>query len=47
MITPIVTSVTREVFATVPQNDKDGALALGATRIEMINGVVLPTRRAA
>jgi phosphate transport system permease protein len=42
MITPIITSVTREVFATVPQNDKDGALALGATRIEMINGVVLP-----
>lgn len=42
MITPIITSVTREVFATVPQNDKDGALALGATRIEMIHGVVIP-----
>ena len=40
MITPIITSVTREVFATVPQNDKDGALALGATRWEMIRGVV-------
>ena len=42
MITPIITSVTREVFATVPQNDKDGALALGATRWEMIKGVVFP-----
>jgi phosphate transport system permease protein len=42
MITPIITSVTREVFATVPRNDKDGALALGATRWEMIKGVVFP-----
>lgn len=42
MITPIITAVTREVFTTVPRNDKDGALALGATRWEMIKGVVLP-----
>jgi phosphate transport system permease protein len=42
MITPIITSVTREVFLTVPRNDKDGALALGATRWEMIRNVVLP-----
>lgn len=42
MITPIITSVTREVFNTVPVNDKSGALALGATRWEMIKGVVLP-----
>jgi len=42
MITPIVTSVSREVFATVPRNDKEGALALGATRAEMITGVVIP-----
>jgi phosphate transport system permease protein len=42
MITPIITSITREVFATVPRNDKDGALALGATRWEMIKGVVFP-----
>ena len=27
MITPIITSITREVFLTVPRNDKDGALA--------------------
>ena len=42
MITPIITSVSREVFATVPRNDKEGALALGATRSEMIAGVVMP-----
>jgi phosphate transport system permease protein len=42
MIVPIITSITREVFLTVPRNDKDGALALGATRWEMIKGVVLP-----
>lgn len=42
MITPIVTSVAREVFATVPRNDKEGALALGATRSEMISGIVIP-----
>ena len=42
MITPIITSITREVFLTVPRNDKDGALALGASRWEMIRGVVLP-----
>lgn len=42
MITPIITSVTREVFATVPQGEKDAALALGATRWEMIRGAVMP-----
>ncbi len=42
MIIPIITSVTREVFMTVPENDRYGALALGATRWEMIKGVVIP-----
>ncbi len=42
MITPIITSITREVFLTVPTADKHGALALGATRWEMIKGVVFP-----
>ena len=36
MITPIVTSLSREVIATVPAIDKEGAYALGATRLEMI-----------
>jgi phosphate transport system permease protein len=42
MITPIITSVTRDVFATVPRSEKDAALALGATRWEMINTAVFP-----
>jgi phosphate transport system permease protein len=42
MITPIITSISREVFSTVPRADKDAALALGATRWEMIKGAVLP-----
>lgn len=42
MITPIVTSLSREVMATVPAADKEGAYALGATRWEMIRGVVWP-----
>ena len=42
MITPIVTSLSREVIATVPAVDQEGAYALGATRLEMIHGVVWP-----
>jgi phosphate transport system permease protein len=42
MIVPIITSITREVFATVPESDKHAALALGATRWEMIKGAVFP-----
>ena len=46
MITPIVTSLSREVFATVPAAQKEAALALGATRWEMIRGSVLPFGRS-
>jgi phosphate transport system permease protein len=42
MITPIITSLAREVIATVPAIDKEGAYALGATRWEMIRGAVWP-----
>jgi phosphate transport system permease protein len=42
MITPIVTSLSREVIATVPAIDLEGAYALGATRLEMIRGAVWP-----
>jgi phosphate transport system permease protein len=42
MIVPITSSIMREVLNTVPQADRDGALALGATRWEMIRGVVVP-----
>ena len=46
MITPIVTSLSREVIATVPAIDREGAYALGATRWEMIRGVVFPHSQA-
>lgn len=42
MIMPIITSISREVFATVPESEKHAALALGATRWEMIKGAVFP-----
>ena len=42
MIVPIITSLTREVIATTPQNEKEAALGLGATRWEMIRGAVIP-----
>ena len=42
MITPIVTSLSREVIATVPAIEREGAYALGATRWEMIRGAVWP-----
>jgi len=42
MIIPIVTSLAREVIETTPPTDKEAALALGATRWEMITASVLP-----
>jgi phosphate ABC transporter permease protein PstC len=46
MILPIVSAITREVMATVPSDHKEAALALGATRWEMIRTAVLPYSRA-
>jgi phosphate transport system permease protein len=46
MIVPIVSSLCRELFLGVPGELKDGALALGATRWEMVRGVVFPYARA-
>jgi phosphate transport system permease protein len=46
MIIPIVSSICRELFVGVPQELKDGALALGATRWEVVRGVVFPYARA-
>jgi phosphate ABC transporter permease protein PstC len=46
MIVPIVSAVSREVIDTVPLQEKEGALALGATRWEMIHLAVLPHARA-
>ena len=45
MTVPIVSSLTREVFTTVPPSAKEGALALGGTRWEMIKTTVLPYSR--
>jgi phosphate ABC transporter permease protein PstC len=46
MILPIVAAITREVMATVPVEHKEAALALGATRWEMIRMAVLPYSRS-
>ncbi len=43
MVVPIVAALSRDLFLTVPLELRDGAEALGATRWEMIRGVVLPT----
>jgi phosphate transport system permease protein len=42
MTLPIVAAISREVFRQVPQNNREAALALGATRWEMIRVAVLP-----
>lgn len=45
MIVPITSSICRELFLGVPTELEQGALALGATRWEMVRGVVLPYTR--
>jgi phosphate transport system permease protein len=45
MIVPIISAVCREVFRTVPADERESALALGATRWEMIRLAVLPRSR--
>jgi phosphate transport system permease protein len=45
MILPIVSSISRELFLGVPPELKEGALALGTTRWEMVRGVVFPYAR--
>ena len=47
MIIPIISAITREVFARTPKTHVEGALALGATRWEMIRMAVLPFGRSA
>jgi phosphate transport system permease protein len=43
MILPIVASLSRDVFLTVPRELQEGAAALGATQWEVIRGIVLPS----
>ncbi len=45
MVTPIITSLSREVLLTVRQDDKNAALAMGATRWEMLRVAVFPRVR--
>ena len=42
MVLPYISSVSREVLLAVPRSQREAALALGATRWEMIGGAVLP-----
>jgi len=42
MVVPIITSITKEIILAVPQSQKEAAIALGATRWEMIRVAVLP-----
>jgi phosphate transport system permease protein len=46
MVLPIVTAICREVFSVAPRDEKEAALALGATRWEMLRMAVLPRSRS-
>ena len=46
MILPIITAITREVFLQTPKLHEEAALALGATRWEMIRMAVIPYGRS-
>ena len=46
MILPIVTAISRDVFAQTPRDHIEAALALGSTRWEMIRTAVLPYGRS-
>ena len=45
MVAPITSSIMREVFMQAPLGEREGALALGATKWGMISSVVLPFGR--
>jgi phosphate transport system permease protein len=42
MILPYISAVSREVLMAVPRSQREAALALGATRWEMLRGAVIP-----
>jgi len=46
MILPIITAISRDVFAQTPRDQVEAALALGATRWEVIQTAVLPYGRS-
>ena len=43
MVVPIIASLSRDLFLSVPQEQRDGAEALGCTKWEVIRGVILPS----
>lgn len=45
MVVPFITSVSREILATVPRDQREAALALGMTRWEVVRHAVLPYGR--
>ncbi len=47
MVIPFISSVMRDVFALVPSSLREAAFGLGATRWEVVRGVVLPYTRTA
>jgi phosphate transport system permease protein len=46
MIVPFITTISREVFMSVPRSLKESAMALGATHWEVVRLVVLPYARS-
>jgi phosphate transport system permease protein len=46
MVLPIITSISREIFNQTPSLHQEAALALGATRWEMVRLAVLPYARS-
>ena len=46
VVLPTVTSIMREVFSQAPIGEREGAIALGATRWGMIRTVVIPFGRS-
>jgi phosphate transport system permease protein len=46
MILPIVTAISRDVFAQTPRDHIEAALSLGATRWEVVRTAVLPYGRS-
>jgi len=45
MVVPIIASICRELFLSVPRELEEGAIALGSTRWEMVRGVILSSSR--
>jgi phosphate transport system permease protein len=45
MIMPIITSMSREIYSLTPVGEREGAMALGATRARVIGSVILPFAR--